>query len=116
MISACVRSFLLVRHFMHVLMAASIGTDYSKIGFCSIYLLFLHLNCFGTLGCHHIALMWFLSGFTHIIVNNKLVSMSRQFQQSGELGAAVVQQNTSVLLITSAYLDDIAKSSPRGWT
>lgn len=66
MISVCVRSFLPASGFCHlcsmqVLMALSSRTAFSKIWFGFIYL-FLHLNCFGTLSCHHVALMWFLSG------------------------------------------------------
>lgn len=64
-------------------------------------------KCYGTLSCHHVVLMWFLSGFTHTIINKRLVSMSRQCELSGELGAAVVKQNTAVLVNTLAYENNI---------
>lgn len=51
--------------------------------------------------------MWFLSGFTRTIINKRVVNLSRQCELSGELGAAVLKQNTAVLVTTLAYGNNI---------
>lgn len=126
MSSACVRAFVQASEFCHLCSLEDLKNRVHSYSLQQNMTAFLLLvvstsaaqKCFGILGCHHVALMWFLSGFTRIIINNKLVNMSRQCKQSGELGAAVVKQNTAVLLSTWAYEHNIAKSCLRDawWT
>lgn len=100
---------------------------------CAFVQLTAKYDCISSTCCFYVCCSemfwntWLSSRRTHvvsvgfhyiIIINNKLVNMSRQCKQSGQLGAAVVKQNTAVLLSTWAYEHNIAKSCLRHawWT